>query len=132
MKHSAGILMDKSETFVVEFVAKSESAEDWRIVLVEQGPWQIPVTDALLRIQDRLYDCVDAVLDGQLAERVPESKGGTITIRLDCHNVPGADLTKFFEAFSQGVFESPDYKKARAACVFARDIKFELIIDAND
>ncbi len=122
--------MDKPETFVAEFIAKGEAAEDWRIVLVEQGPWREPFTDELLRVQERLYDCIDVVLDGQLAEKVPESKGGAITIRLDCYNVPAGEVAAFFKAFSEGVFENPDYKKARAECVYARDIKFELKIDA--
>lgn len=122
--------MDETETLTVEFVAKGALAEDWRVVLVEQGPWQGAVTDALLRIQDRLYDCVDAVLDGQLAEKLPESKGGTITIRLDCYNVPGEEVAKFFKSFSEGIFETPDYRKARTDSVFVRDVRFELNIDA--
>jgi hypothetical protein len=122
--------MNKIETFVVEFVARGASAGDWSVVLVEQGPWPASVSDELLRVQDRLYNCVDAVLDGQLAQEFPESKGAAITIRLDCYNVPAEEVKTFFKAFSEGIFEIPDYRQARIDCPFARDIRFELNIDA--
>jgi hypothetical protein len=122
--------MKNVDTFLVEYVAGGPSANHWRIVLVEQGPWRASITDELLRVQDRLYDCVDAVLDGQLADKVPESTGATVTIKLECYGVPGEEVKNLFKAFSEGVFQIPDYKKASANCAYVRDIRFELNIDA--
>ena len=55
----------------VDFVARGETEGEWKMVLVEQGPWSGSIEDALQRIQKRLYDCLDAALDGQLAEKYP-------------------------------------------------------------
>jgi hypothetical protein len=54
------------------------------LVLVEEGPWDPDETDVQLRrIQDRLYDCVDAAVDGHLAGKYPDSRGKPVVIRLD-------------------------------------------------
>ncbi len=117
------------QTTYIDFVAKGESPEVWKVVLVEQGPWPGSIDDQLRRIQDRMYGCVDAALDGQLAERFPESKGKDIVIRLDCYNVPREEVEEFFYGFSNGIFAIDDYRKALAHSDFARSIDFEISFD---
>lgn len=82
------------------------------MVLVEEGPWNGSITNQLKRLQQRLYGCIDAALDGQLAQRFPESSGKNIVIELDCYDLPRSEVTNFFAKFSEGVFRESDYGQA--------------------
>ena len=42
---------------VVDFIAKGTTPDIWRMVLVEEGPWD-EITVELTRLQDRLYECM--------------------------------------------------------------------------
>ena len=97
------------------------------MVLVEEGPWSdSEIETNLQRVQDRLYGCVDAALDGELSKLYPESIGQSVVIRLDCYNVPQAEVEAFFRRFSEGVLSTPDYRAALADTRFVRGITFEL------
>jgi hypothetical protein len=119
-------------TTVVDFVARGRSEEEWELVLVEEGPWSKDILeDQLKRVQGRLYGSVDAALDGQVADRFPESLGKKIVIQLDCYNLPRAEVEEFFARFSKGALQGPDYQKALRNSKFVRGIqlrvKFESI-----
>lgn len=122
--------MANERTTVVDFVARGDTPDEWKMVLVEEGPWTGPVSDQLRRIQDRLYGCLDAALDGQLAEKFPESAGKKIVIRLDCYNVPKAEVSDFFSKFSEGVLSLPDYKNALGQNSQVAGIEFEILFDS--
>jgi hypothetical protein len=113
-------------TTLVNFVARGKSPDEWKMVLVEEGPWVGPIKEQLTRVQDRLYGCVDAVLDGQLAEQFPDTKGKNVVVQLDCYNLPKAEVTEFFDRFSDGVLKLPDYRDALAKSKFIKGISFEL------
>lgn len=109
----------------VDFVAKGGAPGEWKMVLVE-GPWRGSIDDQLHRVQERMFGCIDAALDGQLAERFPESRGGRVTVQLDCYNVPRDEVEAFFQRFSSGVFFVGDYRQALAASEFVQGIGFEV------
>ncbi len=111
----------------IDFVARDPARGGFAMVLVEEGPWAASeVEDNLRRIQDRLFCCVDAAIDGQLAELYPESAGKPVSIRLDAYNVAEAELRDFFERFSGAALELPDYAAALATCTAVSGISFEL------
>jgi hypothetical protein len=114
----------------VDFVAKGDTDDDWKMVLVEQGPWAGSIDLELRRLQDRLYGCLDAALDGQLAEKFPGSLGKKITIRLDCYNVPRDAVSEFFARFSKGVLQTPEYRNAAESTQFAKGFCFEITFDS--
>lgn len=89
----------------VDFITKNP----WQMVLVEQGPWE-DVKANLRRVQDRLYTCVDAAIEGKLVELYPDSVGANVLIRLDGYNLPMPDTQEFFNRFSSTVLELQDYK----------------------
>ncbi len=99
---------------------------EYKMVLVEEGPWKDSVEMNLARIQDRLYGCVDAALDGQLAAQFPEALGKTVVISIDCYDVPVGDVREFFERFSKGIFQTEDYAAALKASQFVTDVRFEI------
>ncbi|MEI9997283.1 MAG: DUF2914 domain-containing protein [Rhizomicrobium sp.] len=114
---------------IADFAAPGKAPDEWRMVLVEQGPWKGAVTEGLRQLQTRLYASVDAVLDGQLAEEFPESEGKKVVIQLDCRGLPAKDVMDFFAKFSDGIFQIPRYRAALAETPFAADITFELKTD---
>jgi hypothetical protein len=116
---------------IVDFVAEGDSPEEWRMVLVEEGPWRGPVENQLRRIQERMYGCIDAVLDGQLAEQFPGSKGKRIVVQLDCYNVPREDVEDFFRRFSSGVACLDDYRCALERSEFVKEICFDINFESR-
>lgn len=121
--------MTKERTTVVDFVARGDTDDEWKMVLVEEGPWGDSTEAQLHRIQDRLYGCLDAAIDGHLAEKFPETEGKRLTIRLDCYNVPKAEVSAYFERFSKGVLATSDYKAALQGNKHARSVEFEVTFD---
>lgn len=114
----------------VDFVARGEDPQTWKLVLVEQGPWsEAEIQAQLRRVQERLYNCLDAALDGQVATRFPESLGGQITIRLDGYGLPEEEVRSFFEAFAKQVLQLPDYASALASTQNVGGIDFELSLE---
>jgi hypothetical protein len=113
----------------VDFVARGATSGQWQMVLVESGPWE-DLEPNLRRIQERLYGCLDAALDGKLAERFPESLGKEVVIRLDCYNVPRDEVLAFFDRFSHGVVALADYKHALGPGKFVKRISFEVTFDS--
>ena len=87
------------------------------MVLVEQGPWTVPIEGHLQSLQDRLYGCLEAALDGQLAHQVPRAANKKVVIQVDFYGVPRREADDFMERFSSGVAELPDYFPASSAWV---------------
>jgi hypothetical protein len=111
---------------LVDFVARGDAPDEWRVVLVEQGPWRREIKEELRRLQGRLYGALDAALDGQLADKFPESKRKKIVLQVDAYNLPRAEVEAFFSRFSQGVLLTPDYERALKDNQFVSEIVFEL------
>lgn len=123
--------MNTPSTFTVDFVARGERPDEWNIVLVEEGPWQKNQIEIHLRkLQGRLFECIDAVLDGQLADKFPDSMGAKIIIQVDGYNLPQKETKEFFDRFSQGVFEIDDYRRALQTSPYTREISLEIRFDS--
>src|ERR1017187_7965684 len=114
-------------TVTVDFIAQGESKGTWSMVLVEEGPWPASETEPnLRRLQERLYNCIEAALGGQLAKQFPESNGGLVTVRLDGYDLPQVEVREFFERFSSSILHVADYASALRQSSFISGIKFEL------
>lgn len=117
-------------TVVVDVIAKGTSSDEWLMVLVEEGPW--PTVETRLRaIQERLYGCIDAAIDGQLAGEFPETYGKRVVIQLDCYDAPEHDVSDFFDRFSKGALATNDYRHALAGSSYVSDITFKLNLAAT-
>ena len=121
--------MSSSGEVLVDFVARGETDNQWLVVLVEQGPMEGSVDDFLHKLQNRLYESIDAVIDGKLAEKFPESQGKEVVIRVDCYDLPQSDIESFFTAFSNGALETADYRDALQQNRFVSEISFEINFD---
>jgi hypothetical protein len=109
---------------LVDFVAK----DPWQMVLVEESPWT-DLSTKLARVQDRQYGCLDAAIDGQLAEKFPGSSGQLVTVRLDCYSAPRAEVEAFFNRFRSAVLDLPDYKVALAKTPHVSGVQLAINFD---
>lgn len=107
----------------VSFIAFDEARDACLMVLVE-GPWTAATEDHLRALQDRMYGCLEAALDGQLAGQFPEAMGKTVVVRIDCYDVPRDDVDDFVSRFAAGVSTLPDY--AAEDSPFVGSFRFEV------
>lgn len=106
----------------VDFIAFDDARDACLMVLVEEGPWA-DVVAQLQRLQDRVYGCMEAALDGGLAEQFPASRGRLIVIQVDCYGVPAEPVDDFIRRFGDGVRFLADYSPERSP--FVRNFEFE-------
>lgn len=116
----------------IDFIAKDQAHGGWSLVLVEEGPWdKSQIADQLRRVQDRLYGCLDAIVDGQISDAYPDSADKPLEIRVDAYNIPEAPLSGFIDAFSANVLETPDYKAALESNDRVPSIRFRLNCESS-
>jgi hypothetical protein len=116
--------MNNSRNFVVDFVVRGDSPDVMKMVLVEEGDWS-DTDERLHALQQRMYDCIDAAIDGQLFNSFPETKGKKIVISVDFYNAPYEKASDFFERFSRNVVLIPSYSEALKSSGFIKGIGFE-------
>ncbi len=107
----------------VDFVAFDETLDACVMALVEE-PWTGPSESHLRALQDRLYGCLEAALDGQLADQFPDSLGRKLIIRVDCYDVDRDKLDDFIARFSEGVAALPDYSPTGSP--YVSEIQFQV------
>jgi hypothetical protein len=96
------------------------------MVLVEEGPWEkAKVEENLRRIQQRLYDCVDIVVDGHLSAKYPQSRGRPVIVRLDCYDTPDTPVRDLLRRFAQHIRDSKEVQRDLAAGGHVNSIDFE-------
>src|SRR5262245_50880225 len=110
----------------IDLVTERPSDGAFILVLVEEGPWGPDEAEGQLgRIQDRLYDCVDAAVDGHLARKYPDSRGKPVVIRLDCYDTPDRPVRDFMKRFAEAIATSEEIQRDLAAQGFVQSIGFE-------
>lgn len=75
-----------NENVTIDLISHDPSHDEYVLYLVEDGPWSDDPTEfaiELQRIQHRLFQTLDAAIDGHLAEKYPESAGMAVRIQVD-------------------------------------------------
>lgn len=86
--------MNMTNQVKIDLIAYNSKDEEYKLILVEEGPWQKSTfEDRLRKIQDRIYNSVDAAIDGILMQKYPDSKGKKVCVQVDCYESP-SDLVK--------------------------------------
>ena len=115
----------------IDFVAFDPELDAWLLVLVEPGPWDdATVEDRLVALQDRLYGCLEAALDGQVAERFPEATDAKVIVRADCYDCYGTArdaVDAFVQRFAAGIQDMPEYSPKSSPWV--RSFEVEVTYD---
>jgi len=125
-------MMDTKNRVTVDFVSSFPDGS-YALNLVEQGPWQSgDAQKELRRIQDRLYNCFDAFVDGHVFEKYPESKGKKGIIRLACYDLASEEIDPFFENFTRFVDSSDEYQGDIERSDFISSIEFSVTYDKTN
>ena len=88
------------------------------LYLVEEGPWPTDHSQHLRALQKRLFDVIEVIAEGKLAERFPASKGRRMCVRLDCYDLPATPVDALFAAFQEFCKSSPEWSGACQSLVF--------------
>jgi hypothetical protein len=99
------------------------------VYLVESGPWSHDVGERLKKLQGRLYDAFDAVVDGALSSKYPESKGRRIRIQVDGYNSPPETVLNLVRKFAAFIHESQEYQNAIKESSFVTHIR---VVNGSD
>jgi len=117
-------------TLPVNLVTRGDPGKPWRMVLVEEGPWNDAELESKLRgLQERLYDSVDAAIEGVLAQHYPGSRGQSVVIRVDGYNLPEGGVRSLVERFAATMQILPEYVAAIAASDAVKEIGFEVNLE---
>lgn len=118
------INMNKSQTFVVDFIVKSDPPGLIKLVLVEEGDWS-DIDVRLRSLQKRMYGCIDAIIDGQLVNQFPGVWKKDVIISVDFYDAPHKETYEFFKRFSENVLLIPSYEESIRQSDFVDNISFE-------
>ena len=91
-------------TTSIDLITHDPASDEFVLYLVEDGPWsetEEAMQADLRRVQTRLYDAIDIVIDGQLLERYPESEGKAVRIQVDSPSGVPAALDRLVKRFQQ-------------------------------
>lgn len=107
----------------IDFVALDDDRDACVLVLVEEN-WGGSIKEHLRKLQERLYGCLEATLDGEIAKKFPKSVGRNMIIRVDCYDIPCEPVDDFVVRFSTGIRGLPEY--SFDTCPFVRELRFEV------
>jgi hypothetical protein len=83
----------------------------------------------LKEIQGKLYDAFDAVVDGALASKYPESRGRRIRIQVDCHDSPPDTVLNMVRQFAAFIHDSQEYQAAIKESSFVKALR---VVNGSD
>jgi hypothetical protein len=93
-----------------DLVTEDQKNDQFVVCLVEDGPWLDPIDERLKQIQTKLYDALDAVIDGQLSSKFNASLGRPVRIQVDSHDSPPEAVLHFIRRFAESIKSNADYK----------------------
>jgi hypothetical protein len=107
----------------IDFITQDPNQNEFVLYLVEEGPWSDSIDDRMKEIQERIYGAVDAILDGVVANKYPESRGKKIRIQVDGHDNPPSKVSNLAEHLNLFVQNSDEYQNDLKEKGFAENIR---------
>ena len=115
-----------SASVTVDLVTYDAKRDAFVLVVVEEGPWPVEETNAnLRRLKDKLSACVDAAVDGGVAQKFPDSAGKLVVIRLDCYDTPQDQSEQLLFRVAEYVHSSAHIRCAVAEKRYVSGLEFE-------
>jgi len=97
----------------IDLITQSPNGDEFMLILVEEGPWDEPITDEKMRdIQERIYNAVDGAIDGYLSKKYPDAKGKKVSVQIDCYDPPTNQVSVLVKRLSQFLETDAEYKAA--------------------
>ena len=102
-----------SANVTVDLVTYDPKRDAFVLVVVEQGPWPADAIEpSLRRLQNTLSACIDAAVDGGVAQKYPESGGKLVVILLDCYDTPRDQSEQMLFRVAEYAHSSADIQRA--------------------
>ena len=109
-----------------DLVTHSPALNAFVLGLVEEGPWPKRSHEReLRRLQARLYNAVDAIIDGHVATKFPDSKGYRFVVRVTCYDLSRQAVLPFLRRFESFIAASDEYQQAISESQFVAALAFE-------
>ncbi|NLG51698.1 MAG: hypothetical protein GX552_16460 [Chloroflexi bacterium] len=106
-----------ARTLTVDTITLDPANHEFVLYFVEDGPWPenpLAMKESMVRIQGRIFDAIDAIVNGIVAAKYPESSGMAFRIQVDSPSgVPDA-LSQIVTVTRQYVVENNEYRTSIA------------------
>jgi hypothetical protein len=83
----------------IDLVTKTSDGT-YKVIMIETRPWD-PSEDRLSQLSLKVHNYVAFILDGQMHQFYPESKGEPVIIQLDCAETPDPETSVFIDDLNQ-------------------------------
>jgi hypothetical protein len=104
-----------SRTLAVDTITFDPRSKEFVLYLIEDGPWPgdpLALDEELSRIQGRVFDAFDVVVDGGLSEKLPESRGESVRIQIDSPSGEPAELAELISRLNDFITSNSEYARA--------------------
>jgi hypothetical protein len=115
-----------SRETTLELVTYDPRSDEFVLYVVEDGPW--PSSDpewrtCLRRIQDRIFEAVDAAVHGGLAKKFADSIGKPIRVELDSPSGTPVRVEELVAAIRRFLAEDEEYRKVIAESPYIKALR---------
>lgn len=111
----------------IDVLSEDPGGGTFTATLVEEGPWPDHMLEPALRnLQDWLFTTVDAIVEGAIAERYPETRGKPFTVFVNCFDVPEEQVRELFFRFRQYIDGSAEYQSAISNSAHVSSFDFQI------
>ena len=107
----------------IDLVTDDHINNEFVLCLVETGPWAEPIENRLKKLQDRLYDSFDAIVDGHVASKFPQSKGRKIRLQVDSHDAAPVSVLEFVRKFTDHLKNDAESQQAIRSSPFVESLR---------
>lgn len=111
----------------IDTVTYDPNNDEFALYFVEDGPW--PTTndtewkELLGRIQNKIFDAFDAIVDGHVGALYPDSAGKRFRIQIDSPHGAPAPLKDLVSKIRNYIDNSEEYREALSSSPHAIDVR---------
>jgi hypothetical protein len=108
----------------INFITEDSANDEYVLYLVEEGPWfPSQIEERMRSLQERIYNAVDAAMDGHVAAKCPDSKGRRVRVQVDCHDDPPPDVDEMVTRINDFVGGDEQYQRDVSGSCFVRALR---------
>ncbi len=113
-----------SHRLLVDLITEDPNNDEWVLYLLEDGPWdKDDLPDRLHTLQDRIYNALEAITDGHVGRRLPNSKGRKFRVQVDCNPEAPPEVEELVVKMNKFVCSDNEYQTHLKHGGYARDVR---------
>lgn len=95
--------------FKADLITYHQDTGVWAIYLIDEEAWSADADEHLRAIQSRVYDALDAILDGHVAAKYPASLGRRFRVQVDLYGDAPASVERLAAGFNELLASDHEY-----------------------